>query len=64
MKYKLGNYVLQPKGYKAFIPESLLKLDFKINPEIQKLLLQADRALAKLDGITITLPNPELFIAM
>jgi Fic family protein len=64
MKYKFGNYVLQPKGYKAFIPESLLKLDFKINPEIQKLLLQADRALAKLDGITITLPNPEPFITM
>jgi Fic family protein len=64
MKYKLGNYVLQPKGYKAFIPESLLKLNVQINPEIQKLLLQADRALAKLDGISITMPNPELFIAM
>jgi len=36
----------------------------KYDGELRNLLSKADRALAKLDGITTVLPNPELFIAM
>ena len=32
--------------------------------ELQDLLSQADRAVARLDGITTVLPNPDLFIGM
>ena len=51
--------------YHAFIPKPLppnprLKMDM----EIQALLSDADRALGRLDGVTETLPDPNLFVAM
>jgi Fic family protein len=62
---RTGKYITQPGGYKAFIPEPLPhKPDIKINRGLHKVLSNADRALARLDGISYILPNPELFVAM
>lgn len=62
---RAGSYILQPAGYRAFIPNPLpsdpaLQLD----NETILLLSQADRALGRLDGTTEILPNPDLFVAM
>lgn len=35
-----------------------------MDPELTKLLSQADRVLGRLDGIGAVLPNPDLFVAM
>jgi len=65
MSEKVGRFVLQPQGYKAFIPEPLPpKPPIKFDDELLNLLSEADRALARLDGIVTVLPNPDLFIAM
>ena len=62
---RTGKYIAQPGGYKAFIPEPLPhKPDIKISRELHKVLSNADRALARLDGISYILPNPDLFVAM
>jgi Fic family protein len=65
MDNRVGKFILQPAGYKAFIPNPLPP-DPPINfdDELQSLLSKADRTLARLDGITTVLPNPDLFIAM
>lgn len=64
MSDRSGIYVTQPGGYKAFIPNSLPpKLPLENDERMQLLLSKADRALARLDGITTVLPNPDLFIA-
>jgi len=62
---RAGKYVRQPTGYRAFIP-NVLPPDppIQYDGELRSLLSEADRALAKLDGITTVLPNPELFVAM
>lgn len=60
-----GQYILQPAGYRAFIPNPLPpNPPVKLGEELQFLLSQADRALARLDGISFVLPNPDLFVAM
>lgn len=65
MSEKVGRFVLQPQGYKAFIPEPLpSRPPIKFDDELLNLLSEADRALARLDGIVTVLPNPDLFIAM
>lgn len=65
MSSRSGQYVLQSAGYKAFIPKPLqLKIPIKFNNELQLLLSKADRALARLDGVSYTLPNPDFFVAM
>jgi Fic family protein len=61
-----GRYVKQVEGYSAFIPAPLppdpsIKID---DPELMRLLSDADRALGRLDGSTSILPNPDLFVAM
>jgi len=60
-----GSYVKQITGYRAFIP-ALLPPDppIKIEGDLQNILSQADRSVARLDGVGYTLPNPDLFIAM
>ena len=60
-----GTFVKQLEGYTAFIPAPLphtpsLRMDAQLN----RLLSDADRALGRLDGATIVLPNPDLFVAM
>lgn len=62
---RYGIYVKQEAGYRAFIPESFPPdINVILNEDIQYLLSRADRQLARLDGITTILPNPELFVAM
>jgi len=62
---RAGRYVRQPAGYKAFMPNTLPPdPPIQYDGELRNLLSEADRALARLDGITTVLPNPELFVAM
>lgn len=56
---------MQSGGYRAFIPATLPPdPPVEYDEELQFLLSKADRDLARLDGITTVLPNPDLFIAM
>ncbi len=60
-----GRYVRQPTGYRAFIPAPLppdpaVSLDLSLI----SLLSHADQAVGRLDGVTHTLINPDLFVAM
>ncbi|KUG18981.1 hypothetical protein ASZ90_011310 [hydrocarbon metagenome] len=60
-----GHFVHQKDGYNAFIPKSLPPdPPITYDETLQCLLFEADRALARLDGMAMTLPNPDLFIAM
>ncbi len=62
---RAGRYVKQPSGYRAFIPAPLPpNPPIVLDPGLLRLLSKADRALGRLDGVTSTLPNPELFVAM
>lgn len=61
----LGVWLLQPEGYRAFVPRPLpLSPPLQFDSMLQSKLSLADRALARLDGISAVLPNPDLFIAM
>jgi Fic family protein len=65
MSERSGVYIQQPAGYKAFIPKPLPPVpSLNIDMEMQTLLSRADRTLARLDGVTTVMPNPDLFIAM
>lgn len=62
---RAGRFVKQAAGYTAFIPTPLPP-----DPPVQMdtamvgLLSRADQAVGRLDGVTRTLPNPDLFVAM
>ncbi len=62
---KIGNYVKQPEGYTAFIPEPFPAkelLDF--SSELLTKAAQAERLIGKLDGITHILPDADFFLSM
>ncbi|MBM3522702.1 MAG: Fic family protein, partial [Alphaproteobacteria bacterium] len=63
---RAGRYVRQATGYRAFIPAPLPPWDppLDLGGELQRLLSEADRALGRLDGSVLTLPNPDLFVFM
>lgn len=61
---RAGATILQKEGYEVFIPEPLPPEDLDIDEGLQLLLSKADGALARLDGVTYVLPNPDLFVAM
>jgi Fic family protein len=62
---RAGVYVMQPGGYKAFIPKPLPPSPkIHIDDEMIALLSQADRALGRLDGATDMLPDPDVFVLM
>ena len=62
-KNRAGRYVKQLAGYRAYISKLLPPTPpIKHDGELRNLLSEADRALAKLDGITTVLPNPELLL--
>jgi len=62
---RAGRYIRQPTGYRAFIPAPLPpEPPVILTGELQGLLSQADRALGRLDGSVLTLPNPDLFVFM
>ncbi len=63
--HRAGRYVLQPAGYRAFIPAPLpptppLDLDGSLRERISN----AGYALGRLDGAAFTLPDPDLFARM
>lgn len=62
---RAGRYVRQSTGYRAFIPAPLPP-DPPIQLDVDSiaLLSRADQAIGRLDGVTQTLPNPDLFVAM
>lgn len=65
MNNRAGIFVMQPTGYQSFIPHKLPPdPPISYDAEMLTLLSLADRKLGRLDGITQTLPNPELFVAM
>ncbi len=45
-----GSYILQPAGYKAFIPTPLPP-ELILSPELKELQDHAERSLAQLNGI-------------
>ena len=62
---RAGQYARQIGGYRAFIPAPLPpQPPVRIGGELQSLLSEADRALGRLDGSILTLPNPDLFVLM
>lgn len=65
MSFRAGRFVQQPRGFKAFLP-AVLPPDPPLNfdGELTKLLSDADRALGRLDGVALFLPNPDLFVSM
>jgi Fic family protein len=65
MNERAGKFVLTPEGYRSFIPTELPpEPPIEYDDELHLLLSKADRDLARLDGITSVLLNPDLFIAM
>jgi len=62
---RAGKFITQLSGYETFIPNPLPPYPpFKYDDQLQFLLSEADRALARLDGVSSVLPNPDPFIAM
>jgi len=62
---KIGTFVQQSEGFKAFIPEKFPpKEEIVLNLQTQQLHAQATLALGKLDGITQLLPDLDFFIFM
>ena len=62
---RAGRYVTQPTGYRAFMPAPLPpEPAIALNGALPSLLSAADRALGRLDGSVLTLPNPDLFVFM
>lgn len=65
MGNRAGQYINQPNGFSAFYPARLPpKPPIKIEGKLQEQLSKADRALGRLDGSILVLPNPELFVYM
>jgi Fic family protein len=55
----------QPQGYVVFVPETLPpQPTVKFDQEMLRCLSDADRNLGRLDGVALTLPNPDLFLFM
>src|ERR1700704_6091731 len=62
---RAGRYVVQPAGYRAFIPAPLPpRPRLRVEGPLQALLSEADRGLGRLDGSIHTLPHPDLFVFM
>ncbi len=64
-EFKIGQYVKQPQGFKAFIPNDFPpRGDIHLNTRITSKHTEAIRLLGKLDGITFLLPDKDWFLAM
>src|SRR5437016_2244309 len=62
---RAGDYVSQIGSYQAFVPKPLPpNPPIQLDREMILLLSQADMALGRLDGMSTTLPNVDLFVAM
>lgn len=63
--HRAGQYQRQPTGYRAFMPAALPPdPPLVLSGELPALLSRAERALGRLDGSVLTLPNPDLFVFM
>jgi len=61
----IGRYIQQKGNFKAFIPERFPPKRMSYNePQLMKLLSDADLSLGKLDGLTKLLPDIDFFIFM
>jgi len=64
-QYRVGRYIQQPTGYRAFVPAPLPPdPPVDLSGPLRELLSEADYALGRLDGAVLTLPNPDLFVFM
>lgn len=64
-KDRAGRFVLQPAGYRAFIPEPLPPVPpVDLEDGLVGLLSSADLALGRLDGVVRVIPDPDFFVAM
>jgi cell filamentation protein, protein adenylyltransferase len=61
---RAGRFIRQPAGYTAFVPTPLPPDPLIDLGRLSALLSSADQAIGRLDGVGLTLPNPELFVAM
>jgi len=61
---RAGQTVPQGSGYLAYVPAALPPSDITYDPELIRMLSDADLALGRLAGIADVLPNPDLFVAM
>lgn len=62
---KIGNFVQQPQGFKAFIPATFPpKEQLVINPDVGVANDKATLALGKLDGIAQLIPDIDFFTLM
>lgn len=59
-----GVYIRQPQGFRSFVPAELPPDPALDLGGLTSLLSEADRAIGRLDGVSATLPNPDLFVAM
>jgi Fic family protein len=60
-----GAYILQPTGYKAFVPAPLPPSPgIHISEDLKQLIHSAEKNLVQLNGIGFLLPHLEIFIAM
>lgn len=63
--HRAGGYIQQPAGYRAFLPKPLPPdPPIEWDDALRDLLSLADRAVARLDGASSILPNPDLFVFM
>lgn len=64
-RYRAGRYVTQPAGYRAFIPAPLPPIHpIRIDAAMQKLLANAEGALAMLNERVGMLPDVDMFVYM
>lgn len=62
---RAGRYISQPTGYRAFVPAPLPPQPaIDLTGDLSALLSAADRAMGRLDGSVLTLPNADLFVFM
>ena len=63
--HRAGKYILQPTGYRAFMPAPLPPdPPLRLEGNLHMLLSKADIALGRLDGSIQILPEPDLFVFM
>ncbi|HUP20922.1 MAG TPA: Fic family protein [Gemmatimonadota bacterium] len=62
---RAGHYVRQSAGHRAFIPSGLPPdPPIEYDADLVLALSEADDAVGRLDGVSDTVPNPDLFVAM
>jgi Fic family protein len=62
--HRAGRLVVQPTGYRAFIPAPLPPDPGLDMPSLQAQLSKATLAIGRLDGVIDVVPDPDFFVAM